>query len=263
MSVPKVLVIEDDPLIGQLLCDLLELSGFQVQGATCGSEGLKHARESAPDAVVLDVMLPDIDGYQICASLKSDGRTAEIGVLMLTCLAAYPDRVRAFEVGADRFMTKPFQPDEIIDELHSLTDARNGYGKGGLRRRVTLEFSDEEDLDRQVQTFLGDLLRTTPLAPEDIELEGSALRQVGRYVFRQHDERLLSGCLKLACEIYRDRLEHTLEVEPAGVVNDDMLYHILSEPAPGRSTAPADVLNDEGTGSRSPRVLVRHFSNDK
>jgi|SRR5688572_5203491 two-component system phosphate regulon response regulator PhoB len=111
----RVLVVDDEPDV-LLLCRLnLEQRGHQVLEAPNGDEALDLAREGGPDLVVLDLMLPGIDGYQVLQALRADDRTSGIPVLVLTAKSLQADRERSRQLGAAAFLTKPFLPDELCD----------------------------------------------------------------------------------------------------------------------------------------------------
>jgi DNA-binding response OmpR family regulator len=111
----RVLVVDDEPDV-LLLCRLnLEQRGHQVLEAPNGDVALNLAREGAPELVVLDLMLPGIDGYQVLQALRADDRTSGIPVLVLTAKSLRADRERSRQLGAAAFLTKPFLPDELCD----------------------------------------------------------------------------------------------------------------------------------------------------
>jgi DNA-binding response OmpR family regulator len=111
----RVLVVDDEPDV-LLLCRLnLEQRGHEVLEAPNGDEALDLARDGTPDLVVLDLMLPGIDGYQVLQSLRADERTSKIPVLVLTAKSLQADRERSRQLGAAAFLTKPFLPDELCD----------------------------------------------------------------------------------------------------------------------------------------------------
>jgi two-component system phosphate regulon response regulator PhoB len=111
----RVLVVDDEPDV-LLLCRLnLEQRGHQVLEAPDGDEALDLARREAPDLVVLDLMLPGIDGYQVLQALRADEATSGIPVLVLTAKSLQADRERSRQLGAAAFLTKPFLPDELCD----------------------------------------------------------------------------------------------------------------------------------------------------
>jgi len=109
----KILVIEDDRDIAELVDYNLRQEKYSVEIAKTGSEGLSKARRIVPDLVILDLMLPDMNGTEICRSLKGDSKTKQIPVMMLTAKGDEVDRIVGFEVGADDYLTKPFSPREV------------------------------------------------------------------------------------------------------------------------------------------------------
>ncbi len=116
----SVLIVEDDPDIVRLVTHYLEKDGFQVHAALTGPEGLGAARKRKPDAVILDVMLPEIDGYEICKRLRADPSTATLPIMMLTAKGDETARVVGLEIGADDYVTKPFSPKEVVARLRAL-----------------------------------------------------------------------------------------------------------------------------------------------
>ncbi|HUL22136.1 MAG TPA: response regulator transcription factor [Thermodesulfobacteriota bacterium] len=110
----SILMIEDEKDIVDLVEYHLKQSGFSVTSALDGSTGLERARKKRPDLIILDLMLPEMDGKDICRSLKSNPLTQSIPILMLTAKAEETDRLIGFELGADDYVTKPFSPKELV-----------------------------------------------------------------------------------------------------------------------------------------------------
>lgn len=116
----RVLVAEDEPNIVETLSFLLERAGFSVDVEANGRKALDRVLEEPPHVLVLDVMLPDMDGYEILRRLRADRRSSDVPVLMLTAKGQREDRDTALEYGANLFVTKPFANAEIIDAVRSL-----------------------------------------------------------------------------------------------------------------------------------------------
>ena len=110
---PCILLIEDDRDMRELVAGNLEHSGFDVQKADDGIKGQALALQYIPDLIVLDLMLPRVDGLTLCQRLRRDDRTAQIPILMLTALAGTKDKVTGFNSGADDYLTKPFELEGI------------------------------------------------------------------------------------------------------------------------------------------------------
>ncbi len=111
---PKILVVDDEPDAIELIKFNLKAAGYEVITAVDGEEALKKARSMLPDLVILDLMLPEVDGLEVCKILRRDQRVSATPILMLTAKAAEIDRVLGLELGADDYVTKPFSPRELV-----------------------------------------------------------------------------------------------------------------------------------------------------
>jgi len=116
----RLLVVDDEPDLREAITFDLELSGYEVLTAGDGMEGLKIAREKKPDLLILDLLLPRMDGYRVCRMLKVDKKTEKIPVIMLTAKATREDERLGKESGADLYMTKPFDPEILLENVISL-----------------------------------------------------------------------------------------------------------------------------------------------
>jgi DNA-binding response OmpR family regulator len=114
-----LLIAEDDPLLVPLLKATFRTSGLRVLTATTGTQVLDLARAERPDLVLLDVGLPEMNGYEVCRALKTDPKTSVIKVVMLTARAGLADQRLAAEAGADAYLTKPFSPAALLDAVRS------------------------------------------------------------------------------------------------------------------------------------------------
>ncbi|MGE5849832.1 MAG: response regulator [Candidatus Methylomirabilota bacterium] len=114
----RVLFIDDDPLVGKLVRDLLEQEGFQATVATSGQQGLELARRSPPDVILLDIMMPGMDGFEVCEVIRRDDTLQYIPVVMLTAMGSQKLNERAFAAGAEVCMTKPFSPERLLNALN-------------------------------------------------------------------------------------------------------------------------------------------------
>lgn len=123
-SMAKILVVDDEPDALELVGFNLKQAGFEVTTADDGAEALKKARETVPDLILLDLMLPEVDGLEVCKLLKRDAATASIPVIMLTAKATEIDRVLGLELGADDYVTKPFSPRELVLRVKNLLKRR-------------------------------------------------------------------------------------------------------------------------------------------
>jgi DNA-binding response OmpR family regulator len=116
----KILAVDDEPDALELIEFNLKAAGFEVSTAEDGKEALKKARQILPQLILLDLMLPQIDGLEICKALRRDPATASIPIIMLTARATEIDRVLGLELGADDYVTKPFSPRELVLRVKNL-----------------------------------------------------------------------------------------------------------------------------------------------
>src|SRR5438132_13353169 len=116
----RVLVVEDDKDIAALIAHYLQKTGHVVETVATGTAGLKRAKEAAPDLILLDLMLPGMDGLLVCQALRGDPGTASIPIIMLTARAEEAERIAGLELGADDYVTKPFSPRELTARVAAL-----------------------------------------------------------------------------------------------------------------------------------------------
>lgn len=119
----RVLVVDDEPDLIRILEFGLRAAGYQVEIAADGQEGLKKAREIRPDIILLDLMLPKLDGYKVCRLLKFDERYRHIPIIILSARTQEGDQALAKEMGANRFITKPYEFSEILSHIDALLKA--------------------------------------------------------------------------------------------------------------------------------------------
>jgi len=116
----KVLVVDDTPMNVKMLADVLTFKGYQVVTAAGGNEGLAKVESEKPDLVLLDVMMPDLDGYAVCRAIRAKPETAILPVVMVTALDPAQERVKGLEAGADDFLSKPINQPELLARVRSL-----------------------------------------------------------------------------------------------------------------------------------------------
>ncbi|MEO3790874.1 response regulator [Nonomuraea sp. B10E15] len=118
----KVLVVDDDEVIRQLIAVNLNLEGFEVTTATDGQDCLDRVLEVMPDVITLDVMMPCLDGWTTAEKLRTDEATSHIKVVLITARAQDDDRARGLGIGVDAYLTKPFDPAELIQVVRDLAE---------------------------------------------------------------------------------------------------------------------------------------------
>ncbi len=149
----RVLVAEDDALTGRMICDMLESAGFEVSLARDGAEALDLATQLEPDALVLDVMMPIHDGFEVCRRVKQDARARGqlVPVLLLTALSQRDARLQGLELGADDYMAKPFHHAELLLRVKGLVSTKRLFDDMAQRYHSAERVSQ---LQRDLATFL-------------------------------------------------------------------------------------------------------------
>ena len=113
-----ILLVEDDPALALGLSDTLEFEGFDVVHARTGQEAIEHATANRPDCIILDLMLPDLNGYQVCKTVRAND--ARVPIIMLTARSQEADKIRGLDAGADDYVTKPFSVGELVARIRAL-----------------------------------------------------------------------------------------------------------------------------------------------
>jgi two-component system, OmpR family, alkaline phosphatase synthesis response regulator PhoP len=116
----RILVVEDDADIAELIGHYLQRAGHAVERLESGRDVLPHLRRDVPDLIILDLMLPGLDGLMVCQAVRSEPRTAAVPIIMLTARADESDRIVGLELGADDYVTKPFSPKELVARVAAL-----------------------------------------------------------------------------------------------------------------------------------------------
>lgn len=179
MAKESVLVIEDEKNIIELVKYNLEREGFTVQTALRGDIGLEEARKQKADLIILDLMLPEMDGLEICRILKQDAKTSAIPIIMLTAKAEVTDQVVGLELGADDYVTKPFSPKELVARVRAVLRRSKPKSKDEILRFGPLEV----DPARHTVALKGKPLELTS---KEFDLLRTLMEAGGRVLSREH-----------------------------------------------------------------------------
>lgn len=174
MTKTKVLVVEDDRSLAKVLAYNLNQAGYEVRSAYDGQDALTQARLQLPDVIVLDVMIPIVDGLEVCRRLRANEETASIAIVMLTAKGEETDQLVGFTVGADDYVTKPFSVKILLQRIKAIDRRRksedgqsNTVSRGGI------------SIDRlKFRAMVGD--RILDLTPSEFRLLDTLIRQPGR-----------------------------------------------------------------------------------
>lgn len=196
---PRILCVDDEAFNLNLLEALLAPRGFEVEKATGGSDALKILRNHRVDLVLLDVMMPAMDGFEVCRSIKGDEHTRSIPVVLLTALSGREDRIQGIEAGADDFISKPFDKGEILARIQMLLKVkvlndrlegayRNILGLVALGGELIRAFDPRTfDFQQSVDAFANQMIHGTAMDPEKPQVALVGLpRSGGRWSWRQY-----------------------------------------------------------------------------
>ncbi len=215
---PKLLVVEDDPNIVELLSASLRFAGFDVTAATNGAEAVAAARESRPDLVVLDVMLPDLDGFEVIRRLREGG--VRTPVVFLTARDATDDKIRGLTLGGDDYVTKPFSLEELTARIRAVLrrSALDQPETASVLSFADLELDEESHEVRRAGRLVSlsptefKLLRYLLLNSGRVLSKAQILDHVWQYDFRGDDSIVESyiSYLRRKVDTTEPRLIHTL-----------------------------------------------------
>ena len=160
----RILIVEDDPDIAELVARYLDKAGYSTERVTSGRDALTTIAARAPDLVVLDLMLPQVDGLEVCRILRGSEATASLPIIMLTARAEESERVVGLELGADDYLAKPFSPGELVARVRALLRRTQrgarpagktlAYGPIALNRDRHTVSSDGRDVTLTAKEFL-------------------------------------------------------------------------------------------------------------
>lgn len=204
----RVLLIEDDPRLAAMLIEYLGQAGFRVDHAGTGSDGLARQRCEAFDALVLDLMLPDMDGLAVCRAVRADGNTP---ILMLTARGDTMDRVVGLELGADDYLPKPFEPRELLARLRAILRRNRGDEAADVLRFGRLEI----DRGGRVVRLDGEL---RPLTSYQFALLTALAERAGRVLTREALMDALKGesveAFDRSIDVHVSRIRAAIEDDP-------------------------------------------------
>jgi CheY-like chemotaxis protein len=177
-EMPTALIVEDEPEANKLLGMLLKLRGYRSTAAFNGGDALRHMKDHAPDVVFLDLMLPDLNGYEVCRAIKSSRTACLIPLVIVTARLAPENRLESFRAGADDFVAKPYTPDQIFQALDHAEEFRGRAGHAVIEDSAPLAELDDDETLRKLAQLHNLLLGRTPLGEESVEQLNRAIEDV-------------------------------------------------------------------------------------
>lgn len=180
MQNQKVLIVEDESRIREMVKDYLENEGFEVDEADTGVEGVNKFKENTYDIIILDIMLPGIDGWTVCREIR---RSSEVPIIMLTARGEEYDKLFGFELGADDYLTKPFSPKELVARMKAVLK-RGKTGSSANDRSAVFQYKDLViNLESRKVTING---KSIDMTPKEFDLLSFFVTNPDKVFTREH-----------------------------------------------------------------------------
>jgi DNA-binding response OmpR family regulator len=212
----RILVVEDDEDLCAILCRFLEGEGFRADAVHDGESAVERVRRERPDGIVLDVMLPRMNGFDVCQELKFHRETNLIPVLMLTALGDRESRERGLWVGANAYVTKPYDPHDLLNKIRQMLEHRRELLEHKVHARVELCMESDSRVREQLNDLLSDLFLITPLSEEEVHRI--------RYAVLEMTENAIE---------WGNRRQKELTVRIAYEVTDTSVRFVITDEGPG------------------------------
>ncbi len=223
----KILIVDDEPQIVEICRDYLKAAGYETVTASNGAQGLSLARREKPDLIVLDLMMPEMDGLDVCRAIRHE---SDVPIIMLTARVEETDKLIGLELGADDYITKPFSPRELVARVRVVLRRTSGDSSAEIIR-VENVYLDRTHYTVQIKK------REVTLTPTEFEIMATLMSQPGRIFSRSQ---LLNAAHGVAFESYERaidshirNLRHKLEPDELIVTVHGVGYKFHAEPGQG------------------------------
>ena len=257
----RILVIEDDKDLCLLICQLLSLEGFTAEPVHDGGEAMERIAANAPDALILDIMLPGLSGLEVCRRLKFRRETNSVPVLMLTASATDQSRDSGLRVGADCYLTKPFAPAVLLDNLSRILNHRRERQASPRHTTVELQMQSDSRHREQLNDMLSELLTLTSMSEEHLWRIRYAVLEMIENAAEWGNRRQKNLTVTIRYEVLDDAVKFVITDEGGGFDPNDIPH--AAKPDDPLSHLPIREklgLRDGGFGILTARGLVDEFS---
>jgi DNA-binding response OmpR family regulator len=223
------LIVEDYPDQASLVARILRRRGFESIIAEDGKTGLRLARQYLPDVLLLDLMLPDITGFDVCRQLRQDRTTMLIPVVMLTAISDMQHRVHGFRVGANAYVAKPFGLDELLEAISAARSWRVSMEQRLLKGEVSVELNSEITLLKDLNSFLMNVCQTTPLSNEQVMQLRQAVMEMAHNAIEWGNQHQSERPVKIIYRIHEDHLEIVVRDQGSGFDRRDLPHAAIPD----------------------------------
>jgi len=216
MPMATALIVEDDPDQAKLVSRLVRLRELNPVVAETGETALELARRLQPDVILLDVMLPDLNGFEVCRLLRSDRATMLTPIVMLTALGDLTNRINGFRVGANAYIPKPYVPADLYQAISAARSWRSDMEQEHIQGEIHVVLSSEIAFLQDVNDFLMSVCRSTPISPGDMLQLRQAVMEMGQNAIEWGNLHRSDKLVDITYRIHADRLEIIVKDQGSG-----------------------------------------------
>ena len=228
---PTALIVEDDPDQALMAARLLRYRGFESEIAGTGTEGLSKAKSSKPDVILLDLMLPDTTGFDVCRGIRGDQETMLTPVVMVTALGDDLNRTKGFRVGANAYVSKPYGAEDLFQAIADARGWRSRMEQGQIRGEIHVQLNSEVAFLQEVNDFLMSVTIATPFKHEQVLCIRQALLEMGQNAIEWGNRHRSEQLVDITYRIYGDRVEIVIRDQGPGF-DKSKLSHAASADDP-------------------------------
>jgi len=226
---PTALIVEDDPDQAEMAARLLRYRSFESEIAATGGAGLSMARERKPDVVLLDLMLPDTTGFEVCRGLRSDRETMLTPIVMLTALGDIDNRTRGFRVGANAYLGKPYGAQDLFDAIAEARAWRVRMEQGQIQGEIHVELNSEISFLQEVNDFFMSVTLATPFEQEQILSLRQAFLEMGQNAIEWGNRHQSEQLVGITYRIHADRVEIVVRDQGTGFDRSKLAHAASAE----------------------------------
>jgi DNA-binding response OmpR family regulator len=223
------LIVEDDRDQAQLAAQLVRLRDFEPILAETGESGYELARRLHPDVVLLDLMLPDTSGFEICRRLRSHRETLLTPIVMLTALSDARNRTLGYRVGANAYVTKPYGANDLYQGIEAARAWRARLETEHMKGELHVELNSETIFLQEVNDFLTSLFMSTPLSADQVMQLRQAVMEMGLNAIEWGNQHRIEDLVRIVYRIYADRVEIVIRDQGQGFDRSNLPHAAQAE----------------------------------
>jgi DNA-binding response OmpR family regulator len=226
---PTALIVEDDPDQAEMAARLLRYRNFESRIAATGKDGLELARSTRPDVILLDLMLPDTSGFDICRELRADPRTRLTPIVMLTALGDDLHRTKGFRVGANAYVSKPYGAMDLFQAIADAHAWRVRMDEGRIEGEIHVELNSEIPFLQEVNDFLMRISLASSFDEEQVLTLRQALLEMGQNAIEWGNRHQTDQLVDITYRIYQDRVEIVIRDQGNGFDRSKLTHAASAE----------------------------------